>query len=581
MVSDTTNNITMIFKSTDGGLTWAEIFNKTGAGTKFASINPSPNYATDNTVFAPDKTATIWKSTDGGATWNNIAATIPSGNSVVAFTPIDGNSYWMGAAPVGGIYKSGSYAQVAAIDNAVAVAIIPLPFGILAITGNGQFYNSTDNGATFTKLGDPGFTAVFPAFTFDVPNKTIYAADGSAASNEIKKWVVGTSTAWAHVVNVSYANTAAASTAANIGSLNLAGDGTMYITNSDLTATSYQILRSVNFTAPEAFVKFVGLSGTTSAASDFDNTVALFGPDLKVNYNDTGKFNVLYQVINGTVSTAANGYSAAIKKFTDTMIAKPVVTAPKADDQLGTSFTVTWNAIPAGSNSVTYKVDISTDSGFNAIAYSTTTNATSAFIAPTVGLVQGTKYYLRVSATAPYPTPNSATVPFVIKLGVTGNTSLSGPTGQSISPGPGADNVPANATFQWAAVTGATKYHIQISDNPGFTSPIADAETTDTFFTVSSALKPGTVYYWRIQAISGSIASDYVSNVFTTATTGPAGTSTGPATTVQTVQPTIIVTVNPAEPAPTSTPAYVWVIIVIGAILVIAVIVLIARTRRV
>ena len=78
--------------------------------------------------------------------------------------------------------------------------------------------------------------------------------------------------------------------------------------------------------------------------------------------------------------------------------------------------------------------------------------------------------------------------------------------------------------------------------------------------------------------------------VFTTAVP-PVGTPTGTAapqptptyTVIVPTQPAPVVTVNPtipAAPAP-STPAYVWVIIVIGAILVIAVIVLIVRTRRV
>ncbi|MDD5702920.1 MAG: hypothetical protein PHU23_12825, partial [Dehalococcoidales bacterium] len=57
-----------------------------------------------------------------------------------------------------------------------------------------------------------------------------------------------------------------------------------------------------------------------------------------------------------------------------------------------------------------------------------------------------------------------------------------------------------------------------------------------------------------------------------TTTPGPIGTE--PPVTV----PPATVIVNPAPP---TTPAYIWVIIAIGAVLVIAVIVLIARTRRV
>jgi trimeric autotransporter adhesin len=582
LLKDSANKISLVFKSTDAGTTWAEIFRIADGANSIAGISPTGSYGTDNTVFVPNTVSTIWKSTDGGATWNNIAATIPSGDAVTAFAVIDANSYWMGASS-GGIYKSGSYAKVAGLDNNVAFAIIPVPLGIVVKTntsmtppsGNTSYYLSTDNGATFSVLGNIGqFAGPFGASTFDMGAKIIYA---SGSTNEIMKWVVGSSTAWTHVVNVTYSNTAAVSVSPTIGWLSLTPNGTLYVTNSDVSATSYQLLRCVNLGAPEAFVQFVGIKGTTTAASDFGNTGSLPAASTNVIYNSTGKFNIIYQLIN-TAPTTQNGYPVQIKKFTDTLVTGPAVSAPAADTQVNTNFTISWNALAAGSNSVTYGVQIATDQGFNGMVLNTTTNATSYFV--NGGLVQGTKYYIRVFTTAPYPSPFSATVPITVKLGQNGNNSLYGPTGQSISPGPGATGIPVNANFQWAAVTGATSYHIQVADNPGFNTPIADATTADTFFTVSSPLNPGTVYYWRVQALSGSIASDYVSNVFTTAAaTAPStATTTQP---VQTVQPTIIVTVPPATVPPQTTPAYVWVIIVIGAILVIAVIVLIARTRRV
>ena len=173
LLKDAANNISMVFKSMDAGETWAEIFRTTGTN-QFASINPSPNYSTDNTIFIQTTGAVISKSTDGGSSYISLSATIPSGQTVSAFTAIDANSYWLGASG-GGIYKSGSYVQVAGIGGETAVAIIPLPFGIVAVTTAGNFWVSSDNGATFAKQGAPGFTGV-PAFTFDVPGKTIYAA---------------------------------------------------------------------------------------------------------------------------------------------------------------------------------------------------------------------------------------------------------------------------------------------------------------------------------------------------------------------------------------------------------------------
>ena len=62
----------------------------------------------------------------------------------------------------------------------------------------------------------------------------------------------------------------------------------------------------------------------------------------------------------------------------------------------------------------------------------------------------------------------------------------------------------------------AISYHIQIADNPLFTSPIDNATTQDTFFTMTNNLKPATRYYWRVQAIFGDSAGFYVTNMFTT-----------------------------------------------------------------
>jgi hypothetical protein len=366
-----------------------------------------------------------------------------------------------------------------------------------------------------------------------------------------------------------------------IGGLNLAGDGTMYIDNNDQAAGSHQLLRCVNMGAPADAQLFVGLKGTTSAASDFGNTANLPPASTTIIYNATAyPYNLIYQIIGSTANgTTVNGYPFQVKKFTDTMVAKPVISAPAADAQVPSTFAITWGAIGAGGQTVTYSIDVATDAAFaNKVVAGQTTTATTYYVTPvnTPQIIQGLTYWVRVAATAPYPTPNSAAVKFAVQLGQTGNTDLA----KDMSPLPGATDVPVNATFQWSAVTGASSYHIQVADNPGFTDPLADATTADTFFTLSSALKAGTVYYWRVQAISGQVASAYVSRVFTTA--APVAPTTATTTQPpQTVQPTIIVTIPPTTPAPVQTPGYVWAIIAIGAVLVIAVIVLIARTRRV
>ncbi len=57
-------------------------------------------------------------------------------------------------------------------------------------------------------------------------------------------------------------------------------------------------------------------------------------------------------------------------------------------------------------------------------------------------------------------------------------------------------------TLRWQAVSGATKYHIQISSSAGFASPIVDRDTFGISFIPDAAFADG-VYYWRVRAWVG------------------------------------------------------------------------------
>ncbi len=309
----TLGDIQMIFKSTDDGATWAEVFglfdtitgnNTPGAAVTGQALNnicPSPTYSTstDNTVYVTQTDKTIWKTTDGGATWNPIISTTPN-NSVSAFGVIDANTYWLGSTQ-GGIYKSGSYTQVATLDGTIPSQIFNLPFGVVVNTWTGEVYISTDQGATFIRLGNllqfsNGNTAVagpppaVPTYindraslAFDIPNHTIYAANSpSTASSVIYKWTVGVDTSWVNWCNISnsnYTNPAGVTTLPNflISSLILAPDDTLYIRVPNIPGAP-QLLRCVNLTA-QGQQAFNGIAGTTNKADDFNNGVWAFLPE--------------------------------------------------------------------------------------------------------------------------------------------------------------------------------------------------------------------------------------------------------------------------------------------------------------
>ena len=162
------------------------------------------------------------------------------------------------------------------------------------------------------------------------------------------------------------------------------------------------------------------------------------------------------------------------------------------------------------------------------------------------------------------------------------------------NPTQGATGVDVNTTFTWpaSAVAGAT-YEFVIAEELGNADKFAIIDYAATSPTNATALretlKYNTIYWWRVRTVTATSKSDWTTSFFTTESAPVVTTSTTPpvlTTTVITVtQPpsTTITFTNP--PAPASTPVIpsylLWAVIAVGAILVIAVIVLIVRTRRI
>lgn len=253
--------------------------------------------------------------------------------------------------------------------------------------------------------------------------------------------------------------------------------------------------------------------------------------------------------------------------------------------------TFSWEAISAPSGTtVTYSVEVSLDAGYaNDFLAPTATTGTAYTV---TGLTPGTTYWWRlyVGTGSPLITRKAGRT-FIVPLSTTAQNA------EVSSPAPGAKDVGLKPTFQWTAVAGATSYVIQVADNAAFTTATEKTIPGDVNVWAydGAALKNSTIYYWRVKAVSATSASSWSVGIFTTAAPpappAPAPTITAPAptVTVSVPAPTITVQAPPAPnvtvqappPAAPVTPGYVWAIIAIGAILVIAVIVLILRTRRV
>jgi len=181
-----------------------------------------------------------------------------------------------------------------------------------------------------------------------------------------------------------------------------------------------------------------------------------------------------------------------------------------------------------------------------------------------------------------------------------------------LSPAVGSEDVVLSPTFAWSAVAGADAYYLQLADNAAFVLPMVKLEGDlgqwpATAYVYAADLDYLSVYYWRVKAVSGSVGggdlveSAWVSGVFTTVDEPAAevwmsddgltfdtraeleayladrAAAEQPADII--IEPPDVIVPLPAETP--ITPAWIYAIIGVGALLVIAVIVLIVRTRRV
>ena len=164
-----------------------------------------------------------------------------------------------------------------------------------------------------------------------------------------------------------------------------------------------------------------------------------------------------------------------------------------------------------------------------------------------------------------------------------------------LAPAVGSDDVSLTPTFAWGAIPGAIGYDFEMADNTLFVMPMVSltgelGRLIVTAYAYVGELPYSTAYYWRVKAVSATEESDWASSVFITMDEP-----------VEPIPPVVIEPYEPPEiiieqpdiivespdvivplPAETPiTPAWIYVIIGVGAVLVIALLVLIVRTRRV
>jgi len=282
--------------------------------------------------------------------------------------------------------------------------------------------------------------------------------------------------------------------------------------------------------------------------------------------------NVLYAV------TLAGVGVPKIYTYTDKMaVAVTGATAALNPSDLTGSVSVTWAAV---TKATTYQVIIRQGTTAAKDVYTAANSAgnggaivsnidSAARTATFSNLIPNTQYTVSVWAVAPV-TSFAGVATVLTQLSV---PTWVHPSSSQISSQP----VEVNPVFQWSVVPGATNYELWVATKADFSDAQKFTTVIPAYAWTGTPLANNTAYYTQVRATTTLPAniSSWGYSVFTTeAEAEPPIT----VTTTTTPPPNITVTTNiPSVP----TPGYIWIIIVIGAILTIAVIVLIVRTRRV
>jgi hypothetical protein len=279
-------------------------------------------------------------------------------------------------------------------------------------------------------------------------------------------------------------------------------------------------------------------------------------------------------LVEGSIVLFAAGIGTNhVWTFTDTLVVpvEGVSTVVDADTQ---SVLVTWSAMDGADR---YQVQVSGRDDFDGTIDDASVAATGYRFF--LGIPGGTYFVrVRVEMGEPFLSCWSATASFQKAMGPQGWNpfqSFDGSIG-NVAPPPGSKGVdPIQPLFQWNPGDDAASYEFQLATNAAFAGADTKVVKSPTYIWPGD-LEYGTVYYWRVRAIKANGAvSEWAMGVFTTMEEAVPE------------QPPVVVA--PPQPAPppqyiptTYIPEYIlWVIVGIGALLIIALLILIMKTRRV
>lgn len=173
-----------VFASTDGGLKWAAtlIHNESGSTGNVIALDPTA----PRTIYAGGETGLgyplLYRSSDGGATWAKLAGPFVKGIKAIAVNPRASGEIYVGTAK--GLWRSrdngATWTKCPGIASALAVAVDDAdPTRLFAGGENGVFV-SVDKGASWKSLSPGLKTKAITSLLYNSALRTLFVGTRGA-----------------------------------------------------------------------------------------------------------------------------------------------------------------------------------------------------------------------------------------------------------------------------------------------------------------------------------------------------------------------------------------------------------------
>lgn len=428
---------------------------------------------------------------------------------------------------------------------------------------NGDIAYSIDGGESFTVIDEvlaegTGDAQVLADVNY-AENGTIFAAT-DLPDEGIWRWVIGVSSEWEQIDEA----ITELGEGQCIGGLVMGPEGTLYALRLEPDGG---VLRTLNpLEADVDDIEFDLVNDDLPAGTAFDPNAVYSHtlPYLKLSGNEAQ--NELWTV--DTANHLIYRYQDTLCKLWTTLIA-PEDGEVLYIDESGyiAELVMCWEEL-AGATA--YEVAIYWNSVCTRMEW-TGTSASTAIIATDAAdppqLARNTEYYWRVRAIEPIRSQWCLVQSFAASL----EEELWSPMVDSerMSPSCGASDISVTPAFCWQSVEGATGYEFILARDGEFSDVVVvktgDDALTTTNWECNIELDYATTYFWKVRAVSEVSYTDWGSCLFTT--------EAAPSATTPVTETTFTISETPV-------PSYVIMIAIgVGAALVIALLVLVVRTR--